>query len=152
LAVLAQGSDLPGRDQQGAEQIMDVAALITRIRGRPDYAVILNGSGAQNHGTFWTGPIDFAVEIVSRGDRSRRKLPFYSKIGVREVLFVERHPWRLKLYRHDGTTLELAGSGEIDDAAALESGVLPFSFRLVAAVQRPEIQLTHKTDGRTWRA
>jgi Uma2 family endonuclease len=118
----------------------------------PDVIVVLDSSGAENHGKFWTGPLDFVVEIVSRGDRSRRKLPFYSKIGVRELLLVDRKPWRLVLYRHDGEKLMLTGSCESVEAMPLECNVLPFTFRLVAAEERPRIELRHKTDGRTWLA
>jgi hypothetical protein len=116
----------------------------------PDVVVVLNGSGAHNQGKFWTGPLDFIVEIVSPRDRSRRKLPFYSKIGIRELLLVDRKPWRLTLYRHDGDTLQLAGRCESMDAEQLESGVLPFTLRLVAANERPKIELRHKIDDRTW--
>ncbi len=118
----------------------------------PDVVVILNGSGAQNHGKFWMGPIDFVVEVVSRGDRSRRKLPFYSRIGVRELLLVERNPWRLKLYRHDGQKLQPVGDCEGAGSPPVESAVLPFSFRLVESTERPMILLMHTSDGRTWRA
>ena len=118
----------------------------------PDVVVILNGSTAQNHDTFWTGAIDFVVEVVSRNDRSRRKLPFYSKLGVREVLFVERNPWQLKLYRHDGSKLQPVGDCLGIGAAPVVSEVLPFSFGIVDSPERPKIELVHKADGRTWRA
>jgi Uma2 family endonuclease len=118
----------------------------------PDVVVILKDSPAQNHGKFWTGPIDFVVEIVSRGDRSRRKIPFYAKVGVRELLFVDRKPWRLTLYRHDGTELENVGTCDGLQWASLESEVLPFFFQLASAADRPTIELRHKTDGRIWHA
>lgn len=120
----------------------------------PDVVVILKSSSAENHGAFWTGPLDFVVEVMSRGDRSRKKLPFYSKIGVREALFVERNPWRLKLYRHDGAKLQLVGECDAAGAPPVGSEVLPFSFGLVAAEDqdRPLILLTHQSENRTWRA
>ena len=141
----------------GLGKVYPGANVSDRIEGwkknyrAPDIVVVLRDSAAQKHGVFVTGPIDFVVEIVSRGDRSRKKLPFYSKIGVREVLFVERKPWRLKLYRHDGEALKLTGACEID-AAPLCSDVLPFSFQLTSAEPRPALLLTHTTDGRTWHA
>lgn len=118
----------------------------------PDVVVILNGSTAQNHDKFWTGAIDFVVEVVSRGDRSRRKLPFYSRIGVRELLLVDRNPWRLTLFRQQGNTLEPVSKCDGVGAATIDSEVLPFSFQLVDSTERPMIRLTHRTDGRTWRA
>jgi Uma2 family endonuclease len=118
----------------------------------PDVVVILNTSAAQNHGKFWTGPLDFVVEIVSRGDRSRRKLTFYSKIGVRELMLVDRKPWRLTLYRHDGQKLQLTGCCDSTQPTPLESQTLPFSFKLIPATERPRIGLRHNVDGRTWYA
>lgn len=119
----------------------------------PDVVVILKGSAAQNHDTFWTGALDFIVEVISRGDRSQEKLPFYSKIGIREALFVERDPWRLNLYRHDGSKLHLVGQCNSVNAPPVGSEVLPFLFGLVEADDhdRPLILLTHKADGRVWR-
>jgi Uma2 family endonuclease len=114
--------------------------------------IILRDSAAKNCGTHWVGPIDFVVEIVSRGDRSRRKLPFYSKIGVRELLLVDRQPWRLRLYRHNGKSLELVGECDAESAASLASEVVPFSFGLASADPRPTLLLVHQTDGRTWQA
>jgi hypothetical protein len=140
------GIVLPGAN------VSDRVERWTKNYRTPDVVVILNGSAAQNHRKFWTGPLDFVVEIVSRGDRSRRKLPFYSKIGVRELLLVDRKPWRLVVYRHDGDKLMLTGSCESMEAMPLESNVLPFAFRLVADEERPRIELRHKTDGRTWLA
>jgi Uma2 family endonuclease len=120
----------------------------------PDVVVILKNSSAENHGTFWTGALDFVVEVISRGDRSQKKLPFYSKIGVREALFVERNPWRLLLYRHDGSKLQLVDECAAVAAPPVSSEVLPFSFGLVGADEgdRPLILLRHITDDRTWRA
>jgi Uma2 family endonuclease len=118
----------------------------------PDVVVILVDSPAENHGKFWTGPIDFLVEVRSRGDRSRKKLPFYSKVGVRELLMIDRKPWRVTLYRHDGVNLTPAGVCDSGDAPPVESHVLPFALRLVPTFERPKIELRHKSDGRTWLA
>jgi Uma2 family endonuclease len=79
----------------------------------PDVVVFLNETRAVNHGTFWYGGPDFAVEIVSLGDRSREKLDFYAKVGTRELLLVDRDPWSLELYRHDGDRLALVGASTI---------------------------------------
>ncbi len=56
----------------------------------PDVAVFLNDTAAENHDTFWTGAADFLVEITSPRDRAYDKLPFYSRLGVREVLILNR--------------------------------------------------------------
>ncbi len=65
---------------------------------RPDAAVILSGGQARNCGTHWCGGPDFVVEILSPYDRAREKIPFYAKIGSREVLMIDREPWALELY------------------------------------------------------
>jgi len=147
-----------GIDQAGLGEVLPGANVSDRIDRwtrnyrTPDVVVILDEGAAKNHKHFWTGPIDFLVEIVSRGDRSRKKLPFYSKLGVRELLIVDRHPWRLTLYRHNGEALVPAATNEIDGSTAVDSEVVPFSFRLVPAEDRPRVQITHQPDGRSWQA
>ena len=61
----------------------------------PDVAVYLNDTRAVDRDSHWLGGPDFAVEIVSPDDLSREKLPFYAKVGTREVLIVDRDPWAL---------------------------------------------------------
>ena len=147
-----------GIDQAGLGQVLPGANVSDRVDRwtrnyrTPDVVVILDGGAAKNHEKFWTGPIDFLVEIVSRGDRSRRKLPFYSKLGVRELLVVDRNPWRLTLYRHNGEALVPAGTSAVGDTTVIESEVIPFFFELVQAEDRPRIRIAHKSDGRTWQA
>jgi Uma2 family endonuclease len=76
----------------------------------PDVAVFLKGTTAQNRREFWLGGPDFAVEIVSPKDASREKLDFYARVGVRELLIIDRQPWSLQLYRLKGGELLDAGS------------------------------------------
>jgi Uma2 family endonuclease len=42
----------------------------------PDVVVFLPGSPAVDRETHWLGVPDFAIEVVSPGDRSRKKFPF----------------------------------------------------------------------------
>ncbi len=56
----------------------------------PDVAVFLLGNPAEDLDTHWFGGPDFAVEIRSKGDRSRKKFDFYAKVGVKELLLVDR--------------------------------------------------------------
>ena len=98
------------------------------------------------------GP-DFIVEIVSRHDRSRRKIDFYGKVGVRELLLVDRYPWALELYRLGAAgTLELAGTSMVGKPGALSSRVLPVSFRLEPGEERPQIVVEHADGLPTWSA
>jgi Uma2 family endonuclease len=97
----------------------------------PDVAVILPGCKAKNCGTHWFGGPDFAVEILSPKDRSREKLPFYSSVGVRELLLMDRQPWSLELFQLQGKDLISSGRSTIGRPVILASSILPVSFRLV---------------------
>jgi len=119
----------------------------TRNYRCPDVTVYLPGNPAEDRGTHWLGGPDFAVEIVSKGDRSRDKFGFYASVGVRELLFVDRRPWAIELFRREGLTWTLAGRSEPANSATLESNVLPLSFRLLPAEPRPRLEILGR-DGR----
>jgi Uma2 family endonuclease len=116
----------------------------------PDVAVFLNDCKAVNCGTFAFGGPDFAVEIVSPGDRSREKLDFYAKVGTRELLIVDRKPWALELYRLQGETPTRVGKSTLVKRDWLSSEVVPLKFRLVAGKSRPEIEAVHGTTRKKW--
>jgi Uma2 family endonuclease len=149
-ATLALQADLPqGTKVRAGVNVSDrVADWKTNFRC-PDVVVFLPGTAAVNHDAFWHGGPDFAVEVRSRGDRARKKLPFYAKVGTREVLLVERKPWSLELFRLRDGQLASVGRSTLDAPAALPSTVLPLAFRLVGGAERPRIELAH-ADGRTW--
>ncbi|MEM6331213.1 MAG: Uma2 family endonuclease [Planctomycetota bacterium] len=115
----------------------------------PDVVVFLDGSGAVCHGVFWTGPADFAVEIISPSDKAREKLAFYAQAGTRELLFIDRDPWRLELHRHDGAGLPLAEVGELG-GGAIASRSLPITLRLVEGDPRPRILVSESGTDRQW--
>lgn len=114
-----------------------------------DVAVFLPGTTAINQGAFWQGGPDFAVEVRSRGDRSRKKLPFYASVGTRELLIVDRNPWALELYRLDDAALRSVGKLTPGDGATLRSAVVPLTFGLRDGAERPVIEVAH-ADGRRW--
>jgi Uma2 family endonuclease len=120
----------------------------------PDVTVFLNGTRAQNCGAFWFGGPDFAVEIVSPDDSSRDKLDFYAKVGVRELLVIDRLPWQLELYRLDPANNRLVDVGRsVPPAAdALRSEVVPLSFRLLPGGARPTIDIAHHDGNQRWTA
>lgn len=118
----------------------------TRNFRAPDLVVFLGGTTAENRGAFWTGPADLVVEIVSPGDRTREKLPFYERIGSRELLIIDRDPWQLEFYRLREGKLHCVGKSGLADAAVLASAVLPISLQLVAGPKRPQV-LVRRTDG-----
>ncbi|MGQ0634775.1 MAG: Uma2 family endonuclease [Planctomycetaceae bacterium] len=114
----------------------------------PDVAVFLKDNPAVDRGTHWLGGPDFAVEIVSAGDRSREKLDFYAKVGVRELLLVDRAPWSLELFRLRRRKLVLVGRSTLPKPAEITSHVLPLTLKLVAGKKRPQIEVA--ADGGRW--
>lgn len=113
----------------------------------PDVAVYLPGNPAEDMGSFWHGGPDFAVEIIGHCDRSREKLDFYAKVGVRELLLVDRNPWALELYRLQYGHL---GRVEADPDGSLTSQAFPIRLRLTADEPTPRIAIEHSEDGRRW--
>ncbi|MBI5761790.1 MAG: Uma2 family endonuclease [Planctomycetales bacterium] len=114
----------------------------------PDVAVFLTGCPARNMHTHWLGGPDFAVEIVSEDDRTREKFDFYARVGVRELLLVDRDPWAVELHRLDSQTKEfhLIGRSTPESPDTLVSAVLPFQFQLQPGEPRPRIEV-QRTDG-----
>jgi hypothetical protein len=116
----------------------------------PDVAVFLKGTTAKDCGTHWFGGPDFALEVVSPNDRSREKLAFYAKIGVRELLIVDRKPWRLELYRLREGVLRRVGTSAAKRPTILASEVLPLTFALESAKPRPRLVVATADGSRRW--
>jgi Uma2 family endonuclease len=116
----------------------------------PDIAVFLEGGRAENCQSFWYGGPDFVVEIASSGDRVLEKLPFYGTVGVRECLLIERDPWRLVLYRLMGEQLSPVAESTLTHGQVIASEVLPFTFRLHAVPERPQIEVLCTASRQHW--
>jgi hypothetical protein len=116
----------------------------------PDVAVFLAGGSAKNCGPFWLGGPDFMVEILSPGDQTREKIPFYSKVGVREMLIVERDPWAVDLLRRTKGKLVSVGRSDLKKSIVLKSKVLAFTFRLVTGDPTPKIEVFSTETKRRW--
>lgn len=116
----------------------------------PDVVVFLKDTQAVNQDTHWYGGPDFGVEVISEGDRSREKLPFYASVGTRELLIVDRAPWQLELYRLQDGQLVPAGTATAENETILESSVIPFRFALRLAKDRPLIQVEHVPTRQEW--
>jgi Uma2 family endonuclease len=116
----------------------------------PDVAVFLKGNPAKDCGTHWCGGPDLAVEILSPKDLAREKRPFYARIGVRELLIVDRDPWALELYRLDGGELGLVGLSTLEQPDSLSSAVLPLVFRLVPGTDRPALEVGRADGSQKW--
>jgi len=116
----------------------------------PDVAIRLENGRAEIRGAYLLGGPDFVTEVVSPDDQTYEKLPFYERVGTREVLVIDRRPWALVLYRlTDGKLIE-AGRGTVDNAQALASQVVPLSFRLLPGHPRPQIEVMHVESGKQW--
>ena len=116
----------------------------------PDVVVFLADTAAENHDVFWTGAADFIIEITSPRDRTYEKIPFYSRIGVRELLIVNRQSWAIELYRHQDGGLQKVGESTLEQPEVLSSEELPLEFRLIPGERRPQVEVRHKTTGERW--
>ncbi len=116
----------------------------------PDVAVFLEGGSAENCDAFWYGGPDFVVEVVSREDQSREKIAFYEQVSVRELLLVDRDPWRLDLYRLEDTKLKCSATSDLQEGQLLRSSVLPVTFRIQAGTKRPQIRVEYVDHDDVW--
>jgi Uma2 family endonuclease len=116
----------------------------------PDVALFLAGNPAQDRGTHWLGGPDSAIEIVSPGDRSRDKLDFYAGVGVREVLVLDRNPWRLEVYQSRRGRMRSKGAIAPGDGSVLTSAIGPLTFQLLRGRPRPKVKITHAESGQEW--
>jgi hypothetical protein len=80
------------------------------------------------------------------GDDTEEKVPFYGKVGVRELLIVHRDKRTLRLLRLEGEELVLVKPSPLEGKDWLVSAVLPLAFRRTA---RKGVALTQvrRTDG-----
>lgn len=116
----------------------------------PDIVVYLANTKAKNLRTHWNGGPDLAVEITSDDDQTRDKIPFYAKVGTRELLIVDRNPWSLELFRLTRKKLKSVGVSSGRKGQVLESRVLPLTFQLKSGKSRPTIDVVRTTDGQKW--
>jgi Uma2 family endonuclease len=141
----------------GAGQVFPGVNLSDRREGwkenyrEPDVAVFLRGGKAVNCGTHWCGAADFLVEIISPGERTRDKIPFYGSLGVVELLVVDRDPWALELYRQQDGRLAKAGQSTLAAPEVLASHTVGLTFQSLPGDPRPQIHVVHAATGRQWK-
>ncbi len=134
-----------GRTLAGANVSDRQANWMTNYR-IPDVLVFLNETGSKDCGTHWFGVPDFAVELVSPGDRTLEKLVFYASVETRELLVIDRDPWQLTLYRlSNSKKLVPVAVSSISQKATIRSDVLPICLQL--QLDPPCIRLTHAEQG-----
>jgi Uma2 family endonuclease len=95
----------------------------------PDVLVVLENSRAVDCDTHFCGGPDFLVEIASPGDDTEEKVPFYGKIGVRELLIIHRDKRTARLLRLEEGELVLVKPSSLEGKEWLVSAVLPLAFR-----------------------
>ena len=105
----------------------------------PDVAVLLPGCTAEIRESHIYGGPDFAVEVLSPGDRSRKKFDFYQRVGVRELLLVDRRSRRLELYAASPAGWNPPQFADVDSMTAVRSTVLELEFRLVSGRPFPQV-------------
>ena len=98
----------------------------------PDILVFLKGTIAEDRGTHWFGGPEFAIEVVSKGDRTLEKLEFYGSVGTRELLVVDREPWQLTLYRKlvGAKELKAVAKTACDNDTVITADTLQLGFSL----------------------
>lgn len=116
----------------------------------PDVAVFLNDTTAINRGSHWQGGPDFAVEVISPGERVDQKFEFYAAVNTRELLVVNREPWSLELFRLAEGELNLVDRSTVAAGTWLRSLVVPLTFRLIDGGERPRIEVRHVDGQQTW--
>jgi Uma2 family endonuclease len=116
----------------------------------PDVLVFLNGNKAEDRLTHWFGGPDFAVEVASPRDQSRAKIGFYSGLGVRELLIIDRDPWQLELFRLTGGYLQSAAVATVANELKIQCEVVGITLQLVPGEKRPAIAVA-SADGQSWK-
>jgi Uma2 family endonuclease len=147
-------SDSRGTD---TSTIVLVGANISdRVRGWkknfrcPDVAVFLPGNPAQDCGTHWCGGPDWALEITSPKERVRQKLKFYAKVGMKELLILDRNPWRLQLYRLQNGKLQSVSKIVPDDQQEIVCNTIGLHFALKSGSERPVVEVEQPSTGKRW--
>ena len=110
----------------------------------PDVAVVLNESAAEVGETYIAGGPDFVVEIRSPGDETIEKIDFYCRLGVRELLIVDRDDKGLDLYGHEAGSLVSVSSGP-----SVRSEVTGLTFETIVGPAGNQIRIT-SPKGESW--
>jgi Uma2 family endonuclease len=116
----------------------------------PDVAVFLCDTKAENCDSHWRGPADFLIEITSPGDRTHEKIAFYDRIGVEELLIVNREDWILEFYQRQDGRLQQTAESRLPDGNMLNSRKVPLNFRLLPGEKRPAIEVKHTAGEQQW--
>lgn len=91
-------------------------------------------------------PPDVVLEVRSPEDETDEKLPFYGRIGVGEVLIVDRDSRVPEIHRNSGARLEHVPP---DADGWIHSGLLAAAFRVGMAAGKPVLVVRLELEGTT---
>jgi Putative restriction endonuclease len=136
-------------DVQGGANVSDRRLGWKRKFRAPDVVLVLTSSRAIDCNTHWMGGPDFLIEVQTPGDETEEKIPFYSQLGVQELLIVHRDTRHLRLYRHNGQKLVQVKPSDFQGGKWLVSTIVPLAFRRRILRNEPvtEVQRTDASPG-----
>jgi Uma2 family endonuclease len=73
----------------------------------PDVMAVRRGGGAVVSDTCVSGPADLVIEVRSPDDETYDKLPFYARLGVHEVVIIDRDAKAIEVARLDPQSLQM---------------------------------------------
>jgi Uma2 family endonuclease len=112
----------------------------------PDLAVVLRGGTGRVVRQGVAHSADHVVEIRSREDETYKKLPYYAKLGVRELLIISCEAKQVELYQLQAGSYALAAKSPNQVA----SGLLPIAFQVMRRGRAASLELRHTATGKTW--
>jgi hypothetical protein len=93
---------------------------------------------------------DFLLELDMKTEELGKTLALYASIGTKEVLLIERDPWKFERYDIKRGRLRMTGVAYPGHTYALGSEVLPLTFALLRGRPRPKIRVTNVETGQQW--
>ncbi|QDT66949.1 Uma2 family endonuclease [Calycomorphotria hydatis] len=150
-AILLEVIQIPGLGEaRFGLNVTDRADDWTQNYRCPDVAVYLNENPAENRSSHWLGGPDLAVEIVSKHDRSYEKLDFYAKVNTREVIILDRDPWKLVLYRLGDGELKEVATSTVENGVIVTTESVPLNWELITGEERPAVKVRQVDEERDW--
>lgn len=150
-SALGEGVDLKrlGQTLPGAN-VSDRHDDWTKNYRVPDVLVFRPQTSAIDRETHWLGGPELAIEITCPGERVLDKLDFYAATSTKEMLVIDRKPWRLTMYRWS-TDQKMEPAGESmfgSEMGILGSDQFPLGF---AVVDDPSVLRISDPSGETTR-
>jgi Uma2 family endonuclease len=134
-------------ERQGLGEVFHQVNVADPVKGMDDYrvpdiCVLLPSSQAKVESTYIAGGPDLVIEIHSPDDETYKKLPWYAKQGVREVVVINRDTRKVELFRNKEGQMVLEAASP--QAAELET--VPLVFKTVKTEQGLRVAVHHKDD------